>query len=79
MSWKNIKQQSFSDALLVEHDALTELDEVHKLIDWSSIETLLSGIHNKVNGEKAWPLLLIFKAMLLQSWYKLSIHNWGNR
>ncbi|PCH60023.1 MAG: hypothetical protein COC05_05475 [Gammaproteobacteria bacterium] len=36
------------------------------------IETLLSGIHNKANGEKAWPPLLMFKALLLQSWYRLS-------
>ena len=72
MSWKNLKQQSFAEALLVEHDALTELDDVQKLIDWSRIETMLSGIHNKANGEQAWPPLLMFKAMLLQSWYKLS-------
>ena len=68
MSWKNLKQQSFAEALLVEHDALTELDDVQKLIDWSRIETMLSGIHNKANGEQAWPPLLMFKAMLLQSW-----------
>lgn len=72
MSWKNIKQQSFAEALLVEHDALTELDEVLELIDWTRIEVMLSGIHNKASGEKTWPPLLMFKAMLLQSWYKLS-------
>ena len=44
MSWKNLKQQSFAEALLVEHNALTELDDVQKLIDWSRIETMLSGM-----------------------------------
>ena len=29
MSWKNLKQQSLADALLVEHDAVTELDDAH--------------------------------------------------
>lgn len=72
MSWKNLKQHSLADALMTEHEALTELDDVHELVDWSCIENLLSGIHNKTRGEQAWPPLLIFKAMLLQSWYNLS-------
>jgi len=72
MSWKNLKQQSFAEALLAEQDALTELDDLQKLIDPSRIETMLSGIYNKANGGQARPPLLMFKAMLLQSWYKLS-------
>ena len=72
MSWKNLDQRSLADALQTEHDALKELDDVHGLIDWSQIERLLSGIHNKSRGEPAWPPLLMFKAMLLQSWYSLS-------
>jgi hypothetical protein len=35
MSWKNLKQQSLADALIVEHDAVAELDDAHDLIDWS--------------------------------------------
>ena len=40
MAWKNIKQKSLADALLVEHAALTELDDVHGhgLLDWSRLE-----------------------------------------
>lgn len=72
MSWKNINQRSLADALQVDHAALRELDEVESLIDWSSIERVLSGIHNKSRGEQAWPPLLMFKALLLQSWYNLS-------
>ena len=37
MSWKNLKQTSLADALLVEHAAITELDGVLKLIDWHPI------------------------------------------
>ena len=53
MSWKNINQRSLADALQVDHAALRELDEVESLIDWSSIERVLSGIHNKSRGEQA--------------------------
>lgn len=72
MVWKNLKQRSLADSMLVEHDALKELDDVHDLIEWSRIEDLLSGVHAKVKGEKAWPPLMMFEAMLLQSWYALS-------
>jgi transposase, IS5 family len=72
MAWKNTQQYSLADALVVKHDALAELDEVQMLIDWRGIEGLLSDIHNKAQGEQAWPPLLMFKALLLQMWYGLS-------
>ena len=71
MAWKNIKQQSFADDLVNIHSAVEELDEVHELIDWSRIEALLKNIHIKTRGEKAWPPLMMYKALLLQSWYGL--------
>ena len=58
--------------MLIDHDALKELDDVHELIDWSHLEILLSGIHSHSKGGKAWPPLMMFKALLLQSWYRLS-------
>ena len=72
MAWKHLKQKSLADALLVEHAALTALDDVHALLDWSTLEAHLKSIHNKAAGEKAWPPLMMFKALLLPSWYKLS-------
>lgn len=72
MAWKNTKQSSLADALASDHKALTELDDVHGLIDWDRIEGMLSCIHNKRKGEQAWPPLMMFKALLLQSWYNLS-------
>ena len=41
MAWKNIKQSSLADALLIEHRALTELDDILTLINWQSIESIL--------------------------------------
>lgn len=72
MAWKNIKQRSFADDLIEIHSAVEELDDVHDLIDWTRIENLLRDIHTKVQGEKAWPPLMMYKALLLQSWYGLS-------
>lgn len=72
MAWKKLGQRSLADSMLVEHEALRELDVVYDIIDWSRLERLLSGIHAKSRGEKAWPPLMMFKALLLQSWYKLS-------
>jgi len=72
MAWKNIKQRSFADDLIEIHSAVEELDDVHDLINWSRVEDLLSHIHTKVQGEKAWPPLMMYKSLLLQSWYCLS-------
>lgn len=72
MAWKDLNNTSFAQSMLIEHDAIKELDDVDNLIDWSLIESLLLGIHNKSQGEKAWPPLMMFKSLLLQSWYKLS-------
>ena len=54
------------------HQALEERDGINELIDWSRIEALLVDIHNKRRGEQAWPPLMMFKALLRQSWYRLS-------
>lgn len=72
MAWKNLAQTDLSDALVRHHAALEELDGIHKLIDWSLLEQQLSGLHNKEQGEQAWPPLMMFKVLLLQSWYALS-------
>jgi IS5 family transposase len=72
MAWKNTNQTSLADALVSDHAALKELDEVHALMDWSAIEALLKDVYANKKGEHAWPPLLMFKAMLLQSWYNLS-------
>ena len=72
MAWKNLKQRSFADSMVVTHEAVKELDELNELINWSRVEQHLSHLHAKPRGEKAWPPLFMFKALLLQSWYNLS-------
>ena len=72
MAWKNLKQRSLADSMIIPHDAVKELDGLNELISWSRIEKHLFDIHSSATGEKAWPPLLMFKALLLQSWYNLS-------
>jgi len=38
MVCKNLKLRGLGDALLIDHEALQELDGVHELIDWSRLE-----------------------------------------
>lgn len=72
MAWKNLKQRSLADSLVVTHEAVKELDELNELINWSRVADYLSHLHTRPRGEKAWPPLFMFKALLLQSWYNLS-------
>lgn len=72
MACKILQQQTLADALMSEHDALKELDDINALINWKSIEQHLTQIHSKTRGERAWPPLMMFKVLLLQSWYNLS-------
>lgn len=72
MAWKNLSQTSLADDLIHQHQAITELDDLNELIDWKAIERLMKNLHNKNAGEKAWPPLMMFKILLLQSFYNLS-------
>ncbi|MDP0588080.1 MAG: IS5 family transposase [Candidatus Endonucleobacter bathymodioli] len=72
MAWKNLKQRSLADSMLIDHDAVKEPNFAHKLIDWDRLEHHLKDIHSSSRDEKTWPPLMMFKALLIQSWYKLS-------
>jgi len=72
MAWKNLSQTSLADAFICPHPALNELDGVEELIDWSACEALMVNIHSNPMGERAFPPLLMFKILLLQTWYNLS-------
>lgn len=38
MDWKNMKQPSLANSILVDHDVVKELDFVQELIDWARLE-----------------------------------------
>ena len=72
MSHRAYNQMSFADQLLIEHKALFELDELNQMINWQKFSDIISCIHNKKQGNSAFAPILMFKALLLQSWYNLS-------
>lgn len=50
----------------------TFLMDVDELVDWAPIEAALSGIYSAPRGRPSYPLLTLFKVLLLQQWYGLS-------
>lgn len=48
------------------------LDELGEVIDWSIVGEVLAPVYNAAKGEKGWPPLALFKALLLAVWYDLS-------
>jgi IS5 family transposase len=50
----------------------TSLDELCAMVDFMPAERALAGLYPSAMGEKAWPPLAMFKALLLATWYDLS-------
>jgi IS5 family transposase len=50
----------------------SSLDDLSRLIDWAPIARRLGVISCAAKGERAWPPLALFKAMLISVWYDLS-------
>src|SRR3979411_823226 len=50
----------------------TSLDELHAVLDFAPAKRALAGLYTAAKGEKAWPPLAMFKALLLATWYDLS-------
>jgi IS5 family transposase len=66
-------QLSFGDAFLAAGLGRNErLDRILAVLDWPSVERLVSGLHAAPEGRKAYPPLVMVKALLLQQWYGLS-------
>ena len=70
MAHRRIGQEVFWFGAKVERQ--TSLDEIATLIDWQGADQLLAGLYPAAKGEKAWPPVAMFKALLLATWYDLS-------
>ncbi|MFT0194010.1 IS5/IS1182 family transposase, partial [Acinetobacter baumannii] len=46
MAWKQTGQLSLAYSLINAHKAIEELDELHNLIDWQTIEQTLRHVHS---------------------------------
>jgi len=56
----------------LDHPILHSLDDTEALLEWSQIESLLSSIYAAKTGRPSYPLLTLFRGLLLGIWYRLS-------
>jgi transposase, IS5 family len=70
MAQRRIGQEAFRFGRKAEGE--TSLDALAALIDWAPADFALAGLYPGPKGEKAWPALAMFKALLLATWYDLS-------
>lgn len=73
MSVKATGQFSFAEALIPAGVGRNDqLERLHGLVRWYRFEKVLSGLREEGPGRPAWPVLVMFKALLLQALYGLS-------
>lgn len=66
-------QLSFADALRHKRAGLNErLSKIDALIDWRAVEALLEPLSPPERGAPGYPALVLFKAVLLAQWNRLS-------
>ncbi len=70
MAHRRIGQEVFRFGAKAERQS--SLDELGALIDWSVADQVLARLYLAAKGEKAWPPVAMFKALLLATWYDLS-------
>lgn len=56
----------------MEHKALKGLDGAEEVLDWGALEEIMSGIYAKKVGRPSYPLLTLFRGLLLGMWYGMS-------
>lgn len=62
----------FVSATDLNHPLLHSLDDTEALLDWVEIEKLLGSIYAAKTGRRSYPLLTLFRSLLLGIWYQLS-------
>ena len=66
-------QIDFADSFVSNNPKLNQrLDKIDRLVDWKPFEQLLSSIYSANEGRPSYPLLLLFKSLLIQQWYATS-------
>ena len=73
MVHKTSKQLGFADIWLGHNQKLNQqLDKIDRLMNWQPFEVLLDKIYSATSGRPSHPVLLLFKALLIQTWHNLS-------
>ena len=57
---------------LGDRSPVNDLNDLDRLVDWASLDEMMSEISSAARGELGWPPLALFKALLLARWYDLS-------
>jgi transposase, IS5 family len=70
MAQRRIGQEAFRFSAKAEWQS--SLDELAALIDWPQADQVMALLYPSAKGEKAWPPLAMFKALLLATWHDLS-------
>lgn len=66
-------QLGFADGWLGYNQKLNQqLSKIDQLVNWSLFAELLSKVYTSPTGRPSHPVLLLFKALLLQTWHNLS-------
>ena len=58
-------QPDFCHMRELDHPALHALDDTEAVLDWSKIEPILSPIYAAKTGRPSYPLLTLFRDLLL--------------
>jgi len=62
----------FVSSIDLNHPVLHALDDTEALLDWTQVEQVLSSIYSSNTGRPSYPLLTLFRSLLLGVWYRLS-------
>src|SRR5438094_5218877 len=65
------KPASFAEALVV-GGGNQRLAAIEELVDWAEVERLLQPVYAAPTGRASYPVLSLFKAVLLGAWHGLS-------
>jgi|TARA_R110001583_G_scaffold114949_2_gene265471 IS5 family transposase len=68
----NTQPELFISASDLNHPILHSLDDTEALLDWSKIENILSSIYSSSTGRLSYPLLTLYRSLLLGICYSLS-------
>jgi IS5 family transposase len=73
MGHKAEGQMSFADRMAERRSELNaELGQIDELMKWEPIVEQLESIYSSAVGRPSYPLLVLFKSLLLQQWHQLS-------
>lgn len=79
MGFKNMEQNfTFADMALFssleKNRAVTRMEEINAIVDWSRIENLLMEnypVGKSAEGNRAYPPIILMKCLLLQQWFRI--------